>query len=105
MKTLRLTALAAFALMLTPNAFPCEFHDGYGTGAFGIEWRPYNPSGEYNDFDTYKADEDESSSADTEKKARPVFSSSVIRASDSAKARVAENKTDEESSEESTGTE
>jgi len=88
MKTHKLTILVTAGMLTAGQAFACGFHDGSGSGAYGIQWRAYdsnsaiespNPQSEVN------AQPD--ALAKQAQKARPVFSRSASRAIASAKNR------------------
>lgn len=102
MRYLYIAVCAAFFSFMSPSAFSCGMHGGFG--GFGTNWSPYSPdtdsygSDDYStSSDDYDADEQETEAAETVKKARPVFSNSAARASELAKNKVADESADSES--------
>lgn len=97
----RLAIIMSCLAFLAPGSYACGFHEGFGGGAYGMNWQPYDPGGEYDSYSDY---EDETTDDDTEsevaQKARPVFSSSVLRSSNAAKAKLAERSDDENADDE-----
>ena len=108
---LRQTILFSLALGLTslPTAFACEFHgggNGYGYGAYNADWLAYyeeRQSSQSDDEQQYstmsdpideantKAADESSVESARQASAKPSFSNTATRASNSAKARLTNN--------------
>ncbi|MEO9969236.1 MAG: hypothetical protein ABJG15_05300 [Hyphomonadaceae bacterium] len=106
---IRHTILISLTLGLTslPSAFGCELHGGgFGYSAYDANWLPYYEQGQ---SDEYKDEKQYSTMSDmiddlgdgaeaaataipqSQQRARPSFSSSATRASNTAKSRLSED--------------
>ncbi len=101
MKTPQTLILLVAGALLGLNVYACDMHGGFGGGAYGMDWRPYDPNADYSSYSSSETDNSDTVS-DTQTRARPVFSSSVLRSSDAAKAKLAKEKADTDSEDEST---
>ncbi len=88
MKKRYVSAVLVAGLLSAGSSLACGFHDGYGSGAYGIQWRPYDPSESIESPNPQPAANAKADVvAQAQQKTRPVFSSSASRAIEAAKAR------------------